>query len=217
MNQIKSKFQKPKSTGITLIALVVTIIVLLILAGVTLVLVAGSDGILGKATSAVDSNQIAMIQEKVELKVAEEVENFYEAKYVNYSIDNSYVAFDYLTAKDDETAKTARSTISEAGAQYTISYGTQASSPYSIAVKYENGSTILDGITNDSTKKIKELTGTITDNGVITWNTELENSGETEEPNPPTPPTPTITRPSQEAIATPDKNISFPTVLVLLS
>ena len=38
-----------KNKGITLIALVITIIVLLILAGVTLNLIAGSDGILEKA------------------------------------------------------------------------------------------------------------------------------------------------------------------------
>ena len=41
-----------KTKGITLIALVITIIVLLILAGVSLNLIAGTDGILGKASSA---------------------------------------------------------------------------------------------------------------------------------------------------------------------
>lgn len=41
-----------KEQGITLIALVVTIIVLLILAGVALVMVLGQDGILAKAETA---------------------------------------------------------------------------------------------------------------------------------------------------------------------
>ena len=109
-----------KNQGITLVALVVTIIVLLILAGVSLSLVAGSDGILNKAVKAVDKNEIAMIQEKVELKVAEEVENFYEAKYVNYSIDNSYAALDYLRGKDTTEDTTARRKIKEENAEYTI-------------------------------------------------------------------------------------------------
>ena len=45
MNKIKIK----KNTGITLVALVVTIIVLLILAGITITMVLSNGGIIGKA------------------------------------------------------------------------------------------------------------------------------------------------------------------------
>lgn len=49
---------KEKQSGITLIALVITIIVLLILAGVSLSITVGENGILQKATSAkIDSEQ----------------------------------------------------------------------------------------------------------------------------------------------------------------
>lgn len=41
--------------GITLIALVITIIVLLILAGVTIAMLTGENGILNKATTAVNN------------------------------------------------------------------------------------------------------------------------------------------------------------------
>ena len=72
--------EKPKmreNKGITLIALVVTIIILLILAGVTLNLVAGSDGILNKATKAVTINEIATNQEEIELAVLEKRIEYY--------------------------------------------------------------------------------------------------------------------------------------------
>lgn len=92
-----------KSYGITLIALVVTIIVLLILAGVTLSLIGGSDGILSRATNAVDKHEIATIKENVELKVAEDVEKFHEEKYVDFSIDNSMTAYKYLVGNTEKT------------------------------------------------------------------------------------------------------------------
>ena len=57
--------------GITLIALVVTIIVLLILAGVTLSFVAGENGILKRATSAVNQHNFAAAEEALSLKLAE--------------------------------------------------------------------------------------------------------------------------------------------------
>lgn len=176
--------------GITLVALVVTIIVLLILAGVSLSLVAGSDGILGKATNAVDKHQIATIKEKIELKIAEEVENFYEAKYVKRSIDNAYNAYDYLTAVDDSTKITERTTINEAGATYTISYikDTTNAGKHKISITYEKGKTLLSGnngedgtdgkVTIDSKKfnVAKELSGTISNSGSITWWTKPDSS-----------------------------------------
>jgi len=58
-------------SGITLIALIVTIIVLLILAGVSLNLISGSNGILGKAENAREKTAIASKREEVELALAE--------------------------------------------------------------------------------------------------------------------------------------------------
>ena len=56
-----------KMQGITLIALVVTIIILLILAGVSLQLIGGSSGILSRATGAVDKNNVETGKECDEL------------------------------------------------------------------------------------------------------------------------------------------------------
>lgn len=63
--------KQKKEKGITLIALVITVIVLLILAGITLKLIVGSDGIIGKAEKAVENQHNASIKEELELLVAE--------------------------------------------------------------------------------------------------------------------------------------------------
>ena len=54
---------KKANSGITLVALVVTIIVLIILAGVSISLVLGSDGILGRARSGRNNYAVAANQE----------------------------------------------------------------------------------------------------------------------------------------------------------
>ena len=54
-----------RSKGITLIALVITIIVLLILAGVTLFLIVGENGVLRKSIEAKEENRGASVEEKV--------------------------------------------------------------------------------------------------------------------------------------------------------
>ena len=57
--------KKERNNGITLIALVITIIVLLILAGVTIASITGENGILSKATNARDNNAKASAEERV--------------------------------------------------------------------------------------------------------------------------------------------------------
>ncbi len=54
-------------SGITLIALVVTIVVLLILAGVSISMLTGENGIIKQAQDAKEKNEIAEEKELVEL------------------------------------------------------------------------------------------------------------------------------------------------------
>ncbi len=61
--------QKNKQTGITLIALVVTIIVLIILAGVSISMVVGDNGIITQAQRAKEETANATEKEKIELAV----------------------------------------------------------------------------------------------------------------------------------------------------
>ncbi len=74
--------QKAKNTkGITLIGLIVTIIVLLILAGVSLRIIAGEQGILNRVTGAVEKDKKATAKEQVELVVADYKLEYWDKKY----------------------------------------------------------------------------------------------------------------------------------------
>ena len=69
----KEKFKQRQ--GITLIALVVTIIVLLILAGISIAMLTGQNGILNRATEAKNTTGTAQVDEQVKLSVAEALSN----------------------------------------------------------------------------------------------------------------------------------------------
>ena len=59
-----------KNKGITLIALVITIIVLLILAGVTIATLTGDNGIITRTNQAKEETEKAGAKEKVQMEVA---------------------------------------------------------------------------------------------------------------------------------------------------
>ena len=65
-----SNLVKNTNNGITLIALVITIIVLLILAGVTIATLMGDNGILTKANDAKRETELAEVKEKAQLDIA---------------------------------------------------------------------------------------------------------------------------------------------------
>ena len=68
--------RKQKNNGITLIALVITIIVLLILAGVSIATLTGDNGILTKASEASKQTEIAEVKEKAQTDIlAKQTEN----------------------------------------------------------------------------------------------------------------------------------------------
>lgn len=69
--------------GITLIALVVTIIVLLILAGVSIAMLTGDNGILSRSQEASYQNDLGNAKEEVAMKIAEAITNWNAVKYAN--------------------------------------------------------------------------------------------------------------------------------------
>ena len=81
----KFNLEKCKSgnKGITLIALVITIIVLLILAGVTIAQLTGSDSAPAKANEAKQKNDIGAAKDEVAIFVQNELTKAYEEQYVN--------------------------------------------------------------------------------------------------------------------------------------
>lgn len=84
---------KQTNSGITLIALVITIIVLLILVGVTIAMLTGDNGILTRASQASEENTHATVYESLSL----EVTNYYTEKNLGKTTDN---LIDYLKSKN---------------------------------------------------------------------------------------------------------------------
>jgi len=72
---MKNKFKKNK--GITLIALVVTIVVLLILAGISISMLTGQNGILNRASEAKEKTEKAQADEEETIKNYENIMNAY--------------------------------------------------------------------------------------------------------------------------------------------
>lgn len=127
--------------GITLIALVVTIIVLLILAGVSIAMLTGQNGILNRASDAGESTAVANAKEKVTLAINEAITDYYKDTTGSEATTTtlysaSKAALDKLNgveesgatiavAESGDTTKTTTVTISYKGA--TKATGTLAS------------------------------------------------------------------------------------------
>lgn len=108
----KGRFTE-STNGITLISLVVTIVVLLILAGVSINLVLGNNGIIKKAKEAKEQTEIVQLKEKLELSMtninilyykdendsnSNDKTNYYSNKEIfldNSLIKNEYELIDY--------------------------------------------------------------------------------------------------------------------------
>ena len=73
--------ERKNEKGITLIALIITIIVLLILAGVSISLVVGENGILSRATDASKKTNEAKAEEERQMSIAEAAMNFENTEY----------------------------------------------------------------------------------------------------------------------------------------
>ena len=99
------KLQKKHEKGITLIALIVTIVVLLLLAGVTLNFVLSNNGVISKAKQAVEENDAAEAKDGMSLYLAnlkidkEQDSNFRLADYLSSNIGNEGVE-DFLNNGD---------------------------------------------------------------------------------------------------------------------
>ena len=100
-NKIMNKFNN-KEKGITLIALVITIIVLLILAGVSIAMLTGQNGILTQAQNAKTTTANKSAEEKVKLAVmaarAQSEDASLDATKLKTEIEDNYAGVAELTA-----------------------------------------------------------------------------------------------------------------------
>ncbi len=104
--------------GITLIALVITIIVLLILAGVSIAMLTGQNGVLSQASNAQTKTREAQITEAVRLAVTTINADILDGETGTYS------ALNYASIAAAINASEGAGTATEASGGITYKYGT---------------------------------------------------------------------------------------------
>ena len=148
---------KKQEKGITLIALVITIIVLLILAGVTIALLTNDSSAPKKASEAAEANTIATIKDNVSNELMNAITEYYDNAY--RKADTTKSLKDEIKSRlDDQTGLTKTTTLKP------LLSGTVS------AVKYNDfgtGDTATIVITNSGVKG--NVTGTINKNGTVSW------------------------------------------------
>ena len=97
---------KKNEKGITLIALVVTIIVLLILAGVSIAMITGDDGILGRAREAGWKSKLGDAEDMIGLEVANSLAAYLTSTTVDKEVgapenEGAAIVAGCAKAKDD--------------------------------------------------------------------------------------------------------------------
>ena len=93
---------KKKSNGITLIALVITIIVLLILAGISIATLTGENSVIVRAKNAKEATRAGTIKDYIELQVANNFSSNYtgEPKKNKTDLINELLSNGYLTPEE---------------------------------------------------------------------------------------------------------------------
>ena len=155
MKKLKEKLKYGKK-GITLIALVITIIVLLILAGVTIATLTGENGILTKASGAKENTRVAKEKEK-------QILNQYE-QMINTNIDErTLVTLINYTNHDNILAKDIKGNLITIPGGFKVSDESGETVQQGIVIEDENGNQFVwipvSNINHDGSNKI------ILDNG----------------------------------------------------
>ena len=163
--------------GITLIALVITIIVLLILAGVTIATLTGDNGILTKAQNAKEKNAQKTVEEQINLAVQASKINeglVIDKDILEQELTNNGI--EIIKSENDELPWT----VKKDGYVYTISENGEVKEKEGIAIT--TGDTeILKGSTEGKKVSAQILSG---ETGTIKWehtgNITLSEAGENE-------------------------------------
>lgn len=135
--------------GITLIALVVTIIVLLILAGVSIAMLTGQNGILNRASDAGESTAVANAKEKVTLAINEAITDYYKDTYTGSEATTTTTLYSASKAALDKL-----NNVEESGATIAVA---------------ESGDTTKTTTVTISYKGATKATGTLASAGTFEW------------------------------------------------
>lgn len=137
-----------KNDGVTLIALVITVIILIILVGVSLKFAAGGDGVLHDSKNAVDLSNVETAKEQVELSVAAYQTQYYKEMYIEKTLSVNVKMGDWIAQEyggEDRLNKTRDYKFEITG-----------TAPYVVTIKENN--------------KLKEdVVGRLSSDGLLNW------------------------------------------------
>lgn len=138
--------------GITLVALVVTIVVLLILAGITIMYVMSDNGVFGQAQNAGSETNINAVREAVEMAIS----GLYPEVYTSDAVDNAALGTALTTSFESNLSATMKGTgftngtvTAEKGNVSTLSMTgcaiTYKGVPYTVTYDVANGVKVVGG------------------------------------------------------------------------
>ena len=134
-------YKRNGNRGITLIALVITIIVLLILAGVSIAMISGENSILSNATKARRNKAIGDVKEQVLLAINTAFTE-YNAKLATRELEEGKKLYDYLN--DALSESNLKSNNNEVEYHYYSN---------TVTIKYKKDNTTIRGTLNPETGK----------------------------------------------------------------
>lgn len=162
-NKIFSNLAKASTAGITLIALVITIVVLLILAGVSLSMVLGDNGIISKAKQAQTATQASAIQEALDIAVTELAIGKYSG-----DLDNSELVDNIITKLKNQNLVDDNQISTDADGKTIITIGDTVIDVEEQITSVDSD-TIQIGDYIEYNPKVADKSGTLVDENSLTY------------------------------------------------
>ena len=123
---------KNNNKGITLVALVITIIVLLILAGVTIASLSGDNGILTRGAESKEATEIGEAKDQVNLAINEGTTEYYAKKYAATPAGTEKKSTEIISAIDKKCGKVSGDYIDGKIGNVTVKKATSGSTTYTL-------------------------------------------------------------------------------------
>ena len=149
---------KDETSGITLIALIITIIVLLILAGISIATLTGDNGVLNKASDSKIVSALGTAKDEINLKAQEAMSDYYESIYVS----NGSSEFNNAGLVNEIMQKLKTNFDGKESNDYIVSAG-----------GISEGATI---VVQSKAQPSLRIIGTIQENGIISWTDKFQKS-----------------------------------------
>ena len=124
-----------ENKGVTLVALVITIIVLLILAGISIRFVVGDNGVLSQATNAAEQTNKGTVSDQLNLAVNAVVSDWMNTKYTS---GTDQPLWQYINATRLKTNMPEDFEVTECYVNYLYNEEDEITTTYTTTIKYKS-------------------------------------------------------------------------------